>query len=178
MRTTLCCLPLLALAFTTSAASAQAVDLPARKAGMWEIQNVAEQGGAPSMTIKACVDEASDKMMMEAGLNMSKSMCPDQTMVQDGNSIVVDATCDFGGMKSKSHTVMTGDFQSSYQVETTSEISGMPSVPGMPAGPTKMTQTATWVGADCTDGMNPGDMLMPGGMKMNVTDMMKMMGGN
>ena len=48
----------------------------------------------------------------------------------------------------------------------------------MPAGPTKMTQTATWVGVDCTDGLKPGDMLMPGGMKANVTDMMKMMGGN
>jgi hypothetical protein len=177
MRMTLC-LPLLALAFAPGAASAQEIDFPTRKAGMWEIQSVSEQGGAPNMTIKACVDEASDKMMMQAGLNMSKSMCPEQTMMQDGDSIVIDASCNFGGMKSTSHTVMTGDFQSSYQVVTTSEIAGMPSVPGMPAGPTKMTQTAAWVGADCTDGLKPGDMLMPGGMKMNVSDMMKMMGGN
>jgi hypothetical protein len=178
MRTTLGCLSLLALACGTTAASAQDFDFPTRKAGMWEIQNVTQQGGTPDMTIKACVDEASDRLMMEAGLNMSKSMCPDQTMAKEGDSIVIDATCDFGGMKSKSHTVMTGDFQSSYQVETTSEISGMPSIPGMPAGPTKMTQTASWVGADCTDGLMPGDMLMPGGMKVNVKDMMKMMGGN
>jgi hypothetical protein len=178
MRTTLGCLPILVLAFTTTAASAQDFDFPARKAGMWEIQNASAQGGPANMTIKACVDEASDKQMMQAGLNMSKSMCPEQSMTKDGDSIVIDATCDFGGMKSKSHTVMTGDFQSSYQVETTSEISGMPSVPGMPSGPTKMTQTATWVGADCTDGLAPGDMLMPGGMKVNVSDMMKMMGGN
>ncbi len=177
MRTTLATLLATALACTATAAMAQDIDFPTRKAGMWEIQTVNEQGGMPDMTIKACVDEASDKLMMQAGLNMSKSMCPEQSMVQDGDTIVIDASCNFGGMKSKSHTVMSGDFQSSYQVESTSEMSGMPNIPGMPAGPTKMTQTATWVGADCTDGLAPGDMLMPGGMKMNVTDMMKMMGG-
>jgi hypothetical protein len=177
MRTTIATLSLLALASTAGAAAAQDFEFPTRKPGMWEIQNVSDQGGPANMTIKACVDEASDKLMMQMGLNMSKSMCPEQTIAQTGDGYVIDATCNFGGMTSKSHTVMTGDFQSSYQVETTSEMSGVPNIPGMPAGPSKMSQTATWVGADCTDGLAPGDMLMPGGMKVNINDMSKMMGG-
>jgi hypothetical protein len=39
-----------------------------------------------------------------------------------------------------------------------------------------MTQHAQWTG-DCANGMQPGDMTMPGGMRMNVRDMMGMMGG-
>ncbi len=165
------------LCLIAGAAVAEEVEFPTRQPGMWEIQADQGQAGAPNMSIKACIDEASDKQMMAAGLSMSKSMCSEQTMTKDGDSLVIDATCQIAGMSTKSHTVMSGDFQSSYQVVTTSEVSGMPSIPGMPSGPTTMTQTATWKGTDCTDGLKPGDMLMPGGMKVNVTDMMKMMGG-
>ena len=179
MRTHLASLFVSAATFgvVANAAFAQEMEFPARKSGQWEIQMVNDQAGAPNMTIKACVDEASDRQMMQAGLNMSKSMCPEQTMAKDGDSIVIDATCNFGGMNSKSHTVMTGDFQSAYLVKTTSEASGGMAAMAGAGAPTNMTQTATWVGDACTDGLAPGDMLMPGGMKVNVTDLMKMMGG-
>lgn len=177
MRTTLASVLLStgALGLTASAAFAQEIEFPARKAGMWEIQMV-DQPAAPNMTIKACIDEASDRQMMQAGFNMSKDMCSELSMNQEGESYIIDATCQFAGMNSKSHTVMTGDFQSAYQTVTTSEISGMPSIPGM-SGPTTLTQNATWVSAECSDGLVPGEMLMPGGMKVNVNDMMKSMGG-
>jgi hypothetical protein len=35
-----------------------------------------------------------------------------------------------------------------------------------------MTQTATWMGP-CSAGMQPGDMIMPGGMKINALKAMK-----
>jgi hypothetical protein len=36
---------------------------------------------------------------------------------------------------------------------------------------TEMTQTATWQGA--CNGLQPGEMLMPGGMKMNALKVLK-----
>jgi hypothetical protein len=39
-----------------------------------------------------------------------------------------------------------------------------------------MTQTVHWVGADCA-GMKPGEMMMPGGLKIDATKLMKSMGG-
>jgi hypothetical protein len=72
-------------------------------------------------------------------------------------------------MKTTSHIVMSGDFQSSYSMQITSDTTGGP--PKMP-GHSVMTQTATWMGA-CSAGMQPGDMIMPGGMKINALKAMK-----
>jgi hypothetical protein len=94
-------------------------------------------------------------------------------MSREGDSLVIDATCEVSGMKITSHSVMSGDFQSAYTIEITSDIEGAPS--GMPAKST-MTQAATWIGEECTGGLEPGDMLMPGGMKMNTRNMMKGLG--
>jgi len=166
-----------ALAALALPATAQEIDFPERKAGQWEIAMTSDTpGGMPNQTIKACIDAASDKQMMAAGFSMSKSMCSKQEMKQEGDSYVIDSTCQIGPMTSTSHIVITGDFQSAYTVKMTSEMSGAAMMPGMP-GSTSMTQEARWVSDACTDGMAPGDMLMPGGMKVNVNDMMKMFGG-
>lgn len=69
-----------------------------------------------------------------------------------------------GAMKTKSHVVITGDFQSSYSMQITSDMEGGP--PKLPKH-SVITQNATWAG-ECADGMQPGDMLMPGGMKVNA----------
>ena len=143
-------------------AAAQEIDFPERKAGQWEIKMIPDVAGAmPEQTIKAC-------------FSMSKSMCSRQEITRDGSDYVIDSTCQVGTMSTTSHIVVSGDFQSAYTVKMTSEITGAP----MPmSGAGNMTQEARWVSADCTDGMAPGDMLMPGGMKVNVNEMMKMFGG-
>ena len=155
--------------------AAQEFEFPERRAGMWEIKMIPEApGGMPEQTIKACIDAASDKQMMAAGFSMSKSMCSRQDIKQEGSDYVIDSTCQIGPMTTNSHIIISGDFQSAYTVKMTSEVTGSPmAVPG--AG--NMTQEARWISTDCTDGMAPGDMLMPGGMKVNVNDMMKMFGG-
>jgi hypothetical protein len=165
-----------ALAALALPAAAQEIDFPARKAGQWEIKMIPETPGAmPEQTIKACIDAASDKQMMAAGFSMSKSMCSRQEISRDGEDYVIDSTCQIGPMTSTSHIVVSGDFQSAYTVKMTSEMSGA-AMAGMP-GTNNMTQEARWISDACTDGMAPGDMLMPGGMKVNVNDMMKMFGG-
>lgn len=165
----------IALSTTTLPAIAQGIDLPARKPGQWEIKTTSMTPGAPpDMIMEACVDATSDAKMMQAGLSMSKQMCPDQTMTRDGDAYVIDTTCMMGPMTTRSHIVITGDFQSAYTVnitvETTGEVAAM-------AGTNMMKQEAHWVGAECSKSLEPGDVMMPGETKMNVDEMMKMMGG-
>lgn len=149
---------------------AQEVEIPARKPGQWQI-TMNMPAPIPAMAMEACVDAESDKKMMLAGLSASKEMCPDQTMRRDGDTIVIDSTCKVGETNTKSHVVISGDFQSAYTVDITTESSG-----GMPGAMT-MKQEARWVGPECTGGLQPGEMMMPGGAKVNVNQMMNMMGG-
>jgi hypothetical protein len=164
-----------ALILPAGPAVSQDFELPARKPGQWEIGMAAETAGAgPDMTVVACVDAASDAEMMRAGLSMTREMCPRQEMRREGDAIVIETTCKIGPMDTNARIVITGDFQSAYVIETTTETTG--GLAAM-AGTNVSRQEARWVGAECTGGLAPGDMLMPGGMKMNVNDMMKMMGG-
>ena len=146
-------------------------EFPARKPGQWNIE--LDTGDGQTMAMQVCLDAATDSQMMAAGMSMSENMCSEMNIDNQGDSIVIDATCTMGTMQTTSHSVMSGDFQSAYTVEITSDITGAP--PGMPSH-SVITQQATWTG-DCADGLAPGDMMMPGGMKVNIQQMMQSMGG-
>jgi len=77
-----------------------------------------------------------------------------------------------GPMRTTSRTIISGDFNASYTVRTTGTVEGMSGVQGRQD--TAMTHTARWVAAACPAGMSPGDMVMPGGMRMNVRDLERM----
>ena len=85
---------------------------------------------------------------------------------------VSDATCNFGNMTTVSHTEVTGDFNSAYTVKVTSHREGGPA--GV-ARDSVMTLEAKWLGA-CKADQKAGDIVMSGGLKMNVKDMEKLKG--
>jgi Protein of unknown function (DUF3617) len=174
MRRNLIILSLIATTIPAGLALADDISFPARKAGEWQIKMTPETAGAvPAMTMQLCLDAATDAEMMQTGLSVKKDICPEMNMTRDGDTIVIDAKCNLGVMKTTSHTVISGDFQSAYTMNITSDIEGAPK--GMPAH-SEMTQEATWVG-ECPAGMVPGDMIMPGGRKINVKTLKAMMGG-
>ena len=144
-------------------------NIPARKAGQWKVEMVPETAGAaPKMTFQLCLDADSDKALMQAGSAMAGGKCQTNAPTQTGDTYTFDSACDFGSMKTTSHTEISGDFQSTYTMKITSDITGGPSK--MPKH-SVMTQNATWVG-EC-NGLAPGEMLMPGGMKINALKAMK-----
>jgi hypothetical protein len=67
---------------------------------------------------------------------------------------------------------VTGDFNSAYSVKVTSHSDNAPA--GAPRD-ADMTLQAKWLGA-CAADQKPGDIVMPGGFKMNITDMEKLKG--
>jgi len=167
---------LLAGAILLPAFPAFALDLPARKPGLWEIKMVFEGRSLPPMTTQHCIDASTDKMMNALGGEMSKGMCSKQDVTQSGSTLVVDSVCNIGGATTTTHGVITGDFNSAYTVKTSSKREGGGAVAAAIPAQTNMTIEARWTGA-CKPDQKPGDMIMANGIKFNVMDMQKKLGG-
>jgi hypothetical protein len=159
--------------------AAAPIALPARRGGYWEIRVVyGASAGASEMLLHACIDAATDKAMMEAGTSAMQSMCSRREMTRDGDAYVWDTECTMGPLKTTSHVVIAGDFQSKYTMTMPGAVSGLPATGGADKEPTKtvMTQNAKWLAADCPAGVKPGDMQMPAGITVNANDMIKSLG--
>jgi hypothetical protein len=159
---------LVAFAFVIAPTLASAVDYPTRKAGLWELTMTMTSGR--TMTMSQCTDPSIDKDMIASANPDMQQTCTRGELQKSATGYASDATCKFGAMTSVSHTEVSGDFNVAYTVNVTGHNSGGPA--GMPAD-TSMTIAARWVGP-CKPDQAPGDMMMPGGVKMNVKDMQKM----
>jgi hypothetical protein len=167
---------LLLLAFCIAAVPAFAVDLPTRKAGLWEMTMDFHNSRLPHQTMKQCTDAASDRLMNMNFAGSNEQACSKKEIVRNGAGYVVDSVCSFGGITTTSHAVVTGSFDSAYAVEVASTRRGGPHMPGLPAnGETHMTINAKWLGP-CAAGDRPGDVTMSNGIKMNVIELQKARG--
>jgi hypothetical protein len=149
---------------------ARAVEMPIRKAGLWEMKVVRTGSPTPEMTMQHCTDESTDKEMSSTFSPMAKEMCPKQDIQKTATGYVSDSICKVGAMSITSHSDIVGDFNSGYTVKSTSHHEGGPA--SVPADSTT-TVEAKWLGA-CKPDQKPGDIVLPGGMKMNVKDMEKL----
>ena len=147
---------------------AVAVELPVRKAGLWEMKMLRTGGPAPEMTMQHCTDETTDSAMSSSFSPAAKDMCSKNDIRKTATGYVTDSVCNVAGVTMTSHSEITGDFNSAYTVKATSQSQGGP--PGMPRDSTT-TIEAKWLGA-CKPDQKPGDMIMSNGMKMNIMDMM------
>ena len=160
-----CCLPTL-----VAAASANAEDLPIRKAGLWEMKIVKTGTGLPDMTMQHCTDETTDKQMSTAFSPVAKEACSKRDIAKTATGYVSDSVCGVGGATVTSHADVTGDFNSAYTVKSTTH-----SDKGPASVPRDVTSTieAKWLGP-CKPDQKPGDIVMPGGFKMNIKDAEKL----
>jgi len=160
-----CLLPALAVV------SAAADELPIRKAGLWEMKMVRTGSPLPEMTMQHCTDANTDKEMNNSISPAAKQMCSKQDIRKTVAGFVSDSVCGVAGMTITSHAEIVGDFNAAYTVKSTAHSEGGP------AGVRDTTTTieAKWLGA-CKPDQKPGDIVMPGGMKMNVKDMEKLKG--
>jgi hypothetical protein len=146
-----------------------AVELPVRKAGLWEMKMVRTGGAVPDMTMQHCTDASTDKQM-STSFSPGKETCSRQDIQKTAAGYVSDTVCSVAGMTITSHAEITGDFNSAYTVKSTSHSEG--GVTGKSHDSTT-TIEAKWLGA-CKADQKPGDIVMPGGMKMNVMDLDKL----
>jgi hypothetical protein len=160
-----------AICVALSAGSACAEDLPVRKAGLWELKLVTSGSPVPEMTMQHCTDETVDKEMSNNVSPMAKQICAKQEIKKTATGYVSDSECSVAGVSTTSHAEITGDFNSAYMVKSTSHAQG--GVAGAAGRDSTMTVQAKWLGA-CKADQKPGDIVMPGGFKMNVRDMDKL----
>jgi hypothetical protein len=156
MRTSVAIGLLLASLGCAAPAAADDLNLPARKPGLWQMSmNIAGH----AMVTKQCVDAATDKEMMQSAFAKSGQKCATLANSRSGNTITIDSTCTLsGGMTTKTHATISGDFQSEYTIDAVTDMTGGPAQ--MPKH-SEMKQDVKWAGA-CPAGMKPGDMQMPG----------------
>ena len=152
------------------AADALAVELPVRKAGLWEMKMVRTGGTVPDMTMQHCTNEAIDKDMSNTVSPMAKQVCSKQDVQKTATGFVADSVCTVSGVSMTSHSEIVGDFNSGYTVKTTAHIQR-----GDKPVDTVTTIEAKWLGA-CKADQKPGDIVMPGGFKLNVKDAEKLKG--
>jgi hypothetical protein len=153
-----------------SAAGAAADELPVRKAGLWEMKVVKTGSSIPDMTLQHSTDETTDRDMNNMISPMSKQMCAKQDLKKTATGYISDSVCNVGSTSITSHTEIVGDFNSAYTVNTASHSDKGPG--GQPLDTTTKIE-AKWLGA-CKPDQKVGDIMMPGGMKMNIKDMEKL----
>ena len=157
------------LCLVLSAGAASADDLPVRKAGLWEMKMVRTGGSMPDMTMQHCTDASTDRRM-STSFSPGKETCARQDIEKTATGYVSDSVCSVAGMTVTSHAEITGDFNSAYTVKSTahSEFGGK-------ARDSSTMIEAKWLGA-CKADQKPGDIVMPGGMKMNILELDKLKG--
>ncbi len=145
---------------------ARAAELPVRKAGLWEMKVVRSGSPLPELTMQHCTDETTDKAMTASASPAAKQVCSKSDIQQTATGYATDSVCSVAGISMKSHSEITGDFNSAYTVKTSTHSEGGPSA--LPHDAT-ITIEAKWLGA-CKPDQKPGDIVMPGGFKINVKD--------
>ena len=139
------------------------------KAGLWEMATQVE-GMPQTIVTKMCMDEtltASFTTKM-GSLQQGDTKCSDQTVTRNGNTIDMTAVCVDGNQRinTKVHMEMKGDTGYHQTINATFD----PPTQGRSAVSTSID--GKWLGA-CGADMKPGDVVMPGGLKVNMYDAMK-----
>ena len=114
----------LILAALLIAAPALAQEMPARKAGLWEMTMTFEGRGGPPQTMQQCIDAATDKAMQDMSQGVRGQGCSKRETKKVGDTIVFDSVCNMGAGTTTSHGVVTGDFNSAYTVKISSKREG------------------------------------------------------
>ena len=152
------------------AAPAGAEELPVRKAGLWEMKIVKTGSQLPDMTMQHCTDPSTDKEMNNSVSPLAKQICSKQDIQKTATGYVSDSVCTVAGVTMTTHAEIVGDFNSGYTVTSNSHSDKGPT--GKPLDTTTKIE-AKYVG-DCKAGQKPGDIVMPGGFKLNVKDAEKL----
>jgi len=152
------------------APAARAVEIPLRKAGLWEMRMVRSGSPLPDMTMQHCTDETTDKAMSAALSPVSRQACSSNDIRQTATGYVTDSVCSVAGLSMTSHSEISGDLNSAYTVKTTTHAEH-----GATGHDLSMTVAAKWLGA-CKPGQKPGDIVMPGGFKLNIRDAERLQG--
>ena len=136
-----------------------------QRPGLWEI-TTSVPGMPTGLVSKLCMDSGLSERMVEVGMRgAGDARCTQNNIVKSGATVDVDSVCHMSGRKVTSHIRMEMISDSEYRQTITSTME--PPMGGN--GKSTTTVTGKRLG-DCPMDMKGGDMVVPGGMKMNMYD--------
>jgi hypothetical protein len=122
--------------------------------------------------IRFCLDDATAAQMNLWGAQTSQDMCAKHVVTPIAGGWSFESECDMGASgKTVTKGAAMGDLGSSYVVKATSTTTGA-AAPQM-NGTREMELSAVWA-AQCPPGMKAGDMALPGGVTMNLSQVQAM----
>lgn len=150
-------------------AAAKPAAPPKLRAGYWT-QKINAEG--MTQEIRLCLDEATAARMNMWGAQTTDDMCSRNVVTPTAGGWAFESECDLGaGGKVVTKGTAIGDLGSRYTVKASSTTTGsqMPQANGT----RQMELSAVWA-AQCPAGMKPGDMAMPGGATINLSQVQAM----
>ncbi|MFM8412785.1 MAG: DUF3617 domain-containing protein [Alphaproteobacteria bacterium] len=140
-------------------------EMPPRKPGLWETTTTVDGRQVGGGKMRQCIDAAIESKLREFGRDQEKD-CSLREMKREGSGMTLKSVCKMGQSTASTTGKFTGDLTENYRGDL--EIKYEPPFAGKSEA--KMTIEAKWLGP-CEAGQKPGDMMLPGGMKMNMGDM-------
>lgn len=166
MRLVILLIFVLSFAFTSAA---QSLDLPKRKSGLWEMTMIGEQTNGQPQTVTTCVERKSDTGLTSSFGGKIPKNCKPPTLKKSAGAYVITSACKFSDSNVNTVAILSGDMNSSYKIDRTSTYNP----PNKGRKESKQSISAKWVGA-CKSDQRPGDMIMPDGTKINISDIQKL----
>ncbi len=152
------------LVFFSSLVSAQ--EMPPIKAGLWESSMV--EDGKPTSSKHCIGDQTSLKDIMDMTRSLMQGMCEGTEVKKSGNSYISKLSCNMGVTKLDVESVIAGDFDSEYTVNTKSTMN-----PPLMGNAGSTSSGVSKYQGDCPADMKPGDVVLADGKKMNVNEASK-----
>ena len=147
---------------------------PELREGLWAVTSQVDD---LTTTMRMCVDAEVQRRMSVLGSQMAGGACEEaEVSARPGGGWTVRSVCDMGsGGRTVSEGTLTGDLRTADRNEMTSTTTG--------AAVPHMNRTVTQVGQGehqgaCPEGMSPGDLEGPGGVRLNMLEMAEMAGRN
>ena len=129
--------------------------------GLWRTTISSE--AMPTMSARMCMDETMSALDTSAADEVGDCA---QTITRTADGFNFRSRCESGESTVTETTgSLTGDFQTAYRMEATTTTTGS----SMADGTISMVTEATYEGP-CPDDWRPGDMEIPGGMRVNILD--------
>lgn len=157
-----------AMPLISTALADTANTLPERRAGLWEMKTVMDEGNGPrDQTMKMCIDGRMEKNTVSASIADHKSNCASYDIKADGGKTVVDSDCLYNGRKVVSTTNMSGDFKNAFEIKIESTTSDPTKSNQTTVIRRTITQLGKFLGESCGD-LKPGEAMGTDGTRMVV----------
>jgi hypothetical protein len=107
------------------AAAEPPLDLPLRKAGLWQVHTQTDEGsGVQKQDLTMCIGEEMERIAVRASGADNRANCATYEVSKTTAGTTIDAVCSIEDRKVVTRTELTGNFTSEFSVKVDSTTSG------------------------------------------------------